>query len=169
MKKFLLIIICFLSFPSLNAEQEKESRTANGLPCADTRSTKPISPVQVPTISWVEVDQAPLFHGCINKGTQEEQRNCTSSNVKKFFYKNFNMDIPGKLKLKGWINHRIDMVFEINTLGEVTDVKATGPHPDVEKEAVRTLRKTPQMTPGQNKGKAVNVSYRMTMFFMVPD
>lgn len=52
------------------------------------------------------------------------------------------MKVPTKLKLKGW--NDILVKFKVNTLGEIIDVEAKGPHPLVEKEAIRTVRLFPK-------------------------
>lgn len=176
MKRFLLIIICSISIVSLHAKENlifekylsaKEFHNGHTVVVSlkDTIKSNPNLPDQVPTLNIEEVDQVPLFKGCKNKGTQEEQKKCTSFKVQEFVLKNFNMKIPTKLKLKG--EHDILIKFKVNTLGEIIDVEAKGSHPLVEKEAIRTVRLFPNMTSGQKNGKPVNVSYSFPIIFWI--
>ncbi|WP_161634366.1 energy transducer TonB [Aquimarina pacifica] len=62
---------------------------------------------------------------------------CISKQIQKFVIKNFNTIRTGKLVSSG--TYKIFVRFTISKCGNLTDVKARGPHPEFEKEAQRIV------------------------------
>ena len=70
-----------------------------------------------------------------------------------------------KLGLTG-IN-RVIVQFRIDENGTIQDVRARAPHPELEKEAKRTINSLPQMEPGKQKGRDISVMYSLPIAFKV--
>ncbi|MEZ4780722.1 MAG: energy transducer TonB [Flavobacteriaceae bacterium] len=92
-------------------------------------------------------------------------KKCISDEIIKIVQKNFNTDLASKLNLKG--QQRIMIVFIINENGTALVDKVRAPHPELESEAKRVIELLPKFTPGEHKGKKVNVSYSLPITFMV--
>lgn len=118
--------------------------------------------VEVP---FAVVDQVPVMLGCQNLTINEEQKACMSKNIAIHVNKNFNTDMAKQLGLVG--KQRISVIFKIDTQGDVIDVRARAPHPDLEKEAIRVINLLPQFKPGLQKGKIVTVPYSLPILFQV--
>ena len=108
-------------------------------------------------------DNIPVYPGC--KGSELKKRKCMSERIAKFVERKFNTDIAADLGLTG--RQRIGIIFKIDTLGNITGVRARAPHPRLEKEAVRVINLLPKMKPGIQNGKPVIVPYSIPMIFQV--
>jgi hypothetical protein len=111
------------------------------------------------------VDEAPQYSGCENIADEKEQRKCTSDHISQFVQHNFNTDLAGKSGLTG--RQRINVIFKIDTLGNVVGVRSRAAHPDLENEAERVIGLLPKMQPGKHKGKKVVVPYSLPIIFEV--
>lgn len=119
-------------------------------------------------VPFAVVDQVPVMLGCQNLTTNEEQKACMSKNIAIHVNKNFNTDMAKQLGLVG--KQRISVIFKIDTQGDVIEVRARAPHPNLEKEAIRVINLLPQFKPGLQKGKIVTVPYSLPILFQVaPD
>ncbi|WP_425076736.1 M56 family metallopeptidase [Psychroserpens sp. S379A] len=119
-------------------------------------------------VPFAVVDQVPVMLGCQNLTTNEEQKACMSENIAIHVNKNFNTDMAKQLGLVG--KQRISVIFKIDTQGDVIEVRARAPHPDLENEAIRVINLLPQFKPGLQKGKIVTVPYSLPILFQVaPD
>ena len=58
---------------------------------------------------------------------------------------------------------RIIMLFKIDKVGNIVDIRAKAPHPKLQKEAIRIIKLLPKMKPGRQRGKAVGVKYTLPM------
>jgi uncharacterized membrane protein len=65
--------------------------------------------------------------------------------------------------------NRIYVRFKITDEGNVTDVQARSSHPKLSDEGENIIKSLPQMKPGMEKGKAVNVIYTLPITFTVPE
>ena len=109
------------------------------------------------------INNVPVYPGC--KGSELKKRKCMSEKIAKFVERKFNTDIAADLGLTG--RQRISVIFKIDTLGNITGVRARAPHPRLEKEAVRVINLLPKMKPGIKNGKPVIVPYSIPMIFQV--
>ena len=121
---------------------------------ADVR-TKPIE-----EFSFVIIEEVPVFPGC--SGSRKEKSDCLNINVRKHLAKNFNSDLPSTLGLPVGIK-RIQISFLIDNNGNVANVNARAPHPELKKEAIRIASLLPKMIPGTQRGKAVSVKYSVSL------
>ena len=110
-------------------------------------------------------DNIPVYPGC--KGSELKKRKCMSERIAKFVERKFNTNIAADLGLTG--RQRIGIIFKIDTLGNITGVRARAPHPRLEKEAVRVINLLPKMKPGIKNGKPVIVPYSLPMIFQVKE
>jgi len=119
--------------------------------------------VEVP---FAVIENVPVFPGC-ERGNNAKKRKCMSEKIAKFVQRKFNTDLAGDLGLTG--RQRINVIFKIDKIGNVTGVRARAPHPRLEKEAQRVINLLPKMQPGKQRGKAVIVPYSLPIIFQVQD
>ena len=112
------------------------------------------------------IESVPIFPGC-NRGSDKKKRKCMSEKIAKFVESKYNTDIAVDLGLTG--RQRISVIFKIDTLGNITGVRARAPHRRLEKEAVRVIKLLPKMKPGIQNGKPVIVPYSLPMTFQVKE
>lgn len=122
---------------------------------------------QTVDVPFSVVEDIPVFPGCEDSQHREALMKCTSDGIKKHVNKNFNAKLAKTLGLKG--RQQISTIFKINTEGDITGIKSRAPHPDLQAEALRVLNSLPKMTPGKQKGKAVNVLFSLPIIFQVSD
>lgn len=113
-------------------------------------------------VPFAVIDEAPIFPNCENAS---EIKTCFSNSINQHVAKNFNTKLASNLNLKG--TQRIMVVFKINKIGNVIDIKARAAHPDLENEAIRVMHLLPKMTPGKHQGKAVIVGYGIPIKFQI--
>lgn len=109
------------------------------------------------------IEQAPVFPGCESFNSNDEQKKCMTEKISEHVMKNFNSRLAEELGIKG-VN-RIIVQFRIDSNGNVVEVKARAPHPDLETEAKRIISSLPQMQPGKQGGKVVGVVYSLPIVF----
>ncbi|MFG6684958.1 energy transducer TonB [Mariniflexile sp. HNIBRBA6329] len=117
-------------------------------------------------VPFAVIENVPVFPGC-EKGSNAEKRDCMSKKIQEFVNKKFNTDLASELGLSG--RQRINVIFKIDKTGAVTGIRARAPHPGLEKEAARVIGMLPQMKPGMQRGKPVNVPYSLPIVFQVQD
>lgn len=114
-------------------------------------------------VAFAEIENVPVYPGC--KGSNLKKRECLSEKIKNFVVKNFNTEIVKNLGLDGI--QRIAVIFKIDKSGNIISVRARGPHPRIEQEAVRVINLLPKMEPGLQNGKPVIVPYSLPIIFAV--
>ena len=119
-------------------------------------------------VRFNEVDVPPVLKSCVSISDVEEQKKCTSYGVSKFVNKNFNMQVAKDAGLTGE-KHLIEVLFKINKQGNAENIKARGPHPDLEKEAMRVINLLPEFIPGKHKGEKVDVEYTLPIEFFIAE
>ena len=144
---------------NLNEESSKIIIHENGVVAAIKTEETDGKNVDVP---FAAIDKVPTFPGCEEMGN-EEAKKCMSKNIMQLVVDNFNSKVGDNTGLTG--KQRIFVQFKIDKNGEVTNVKARAPHPDLEAEALRVVNKIPQMQPGEHRGKKVGVLYSLPILF----
>ena len=114
-------------------------------------------------VPFALIEQVPLFPGCEELSSNEEQKKCMSSKIQEHIMKNFNSE-AGK-GLTG-VN-RVIVQFKINKEGKIENVKARAASPELEKEGIRVVESLPQMVPGKQDGQEVGVMYSLPIVFQV--
>lgn len=106
------------------------------------------------------IDEAPVFPGCEDA---EDSKACFREKIQEHIRKHFRY--PEEAQKQG-IQGRVAMIFTIDTDGNITNIRKRGPHELLEEEAVRIIKKVPQMTsPGMMDGKAVDVPFSIPITF----
>jgi len=118
-------------------------------------------------VPFFAVDQVPIMEACKDLATNLDRKDCMSKNIAIHVNKNFNTTMAKSLGLEG--KQRVSVIFKINTNGDVVNVKARAPHPDLEKEAIRVIKLLPKFQPGIHKGVPVTVPYSLPILFQVKD
>lgn len=115
------------------------------------------------------IEEKPTFFAC--QGLKGAAKNtCFNEQMKKFLLQNLiypakaqNNDIEGKILVE----------FIIDSNGNVSAVKplmVRNPNnPDLEKEALRVIRRLPKMKPGKQGKEYVNVRYTIPITFKLPN
>ncbi|MFK7833617.1 MAG: M56 family metallopeptidase [Winogradskyella sp.] len=117
-------------------------------------------------IPFSVIEVAPTHPDCNSFSEETKRKTCTSAAVNQLVGKNFNTNLPKTLGLPSGPK-RILAQFIINKQGEITNVNARGPHPQLEEEIVRVLKLLPKFTPGKQKGKLVNVPFSLPIVFTI--
>ncbi|NHF58466.1 M56 family metallopeptidase [Flavobacteriaceae bacterium TP-CH-4] len=105
------------------------------------------------------VDEVPIFPGCDNK---TDKRACFQDGIQRHISKNFRYPLEAQ---KQGIEGRVNAIFVITKDGSVQGLKMRGPDKLLEAEVARILSRLPQMTPGKQDGKAVNVPFSIPITF----
>ena len=172
--KYLIIlplILLMLTYVSCGVKN-----VANNEPVTETTSEPNQAPVVAQTVEdwtgdplenvpFAVVEQIPIFPGCENLDTNDLQKQCMSEKIAQFVNLNFDTSLGKKLKMYG-VN-RVIVQFKINKEGDISNVRARAPHPELETEAIRVINSLPKMIPGKQKGKEVGVMYSLPIVFQV--
>jgi hypothetical protein len=116
-------------------------------------------------IPFAVIENVPIPTSCENLASNDERKTCMSSFISDFVAKNYNINIAKENGLTG--RQRINVIFKIDTNGNVVEVKSRASHPALEVEAERVVSSLPKFIPGTQKGKAVVVPYSLPILFNV--
>lgn len=116
-------------------------------------------------VPFAVIEQVPVFPGCENLSSNDEQKKCMSEKIQDYVNKNFNTSLGKELNLSG-VN-RIIVQFKIDKQGNIAEVRSRAPHPDLEIEAERVINSLPSMEPGKQGGVEVGVMYSLPIVFQV--
>jgi|GEM_PF-1904510 len=108
------------------------------------------------------IENAPTYKGCNRKISSYEKKNCMSQKISELFHDNFNTELHPESDLNPGMKH-IDVIFKIDTDGNVIDIDAKAKDEYLENEAIRVAKLIPQMTPGMQRGKPVVVPYTLPL------
>lgn len=118
----------------------------------------------VEDIPFILIENVPVYPGC--KGNNKQLKDCFTASVTKYFGKKFNTNLANELGLSEG-KKRLFVIFKIDKTGKVSNVRARGPHPILEKEVSKIISSLPKMTPGKQRGVPVGVSYSIPITFEV--
>lgn len=143
MKKIVLLLILFTSCKIVIAQEE----------------------IDVP---FKIVEKVPIYKGCNEKLKNIELKKCMSIGIQNHISKNFNLSIAKKLGIPKGTKIRISVIFKIDTKGKIVNIKARSDYPELEKEAIRTIKSIPKLKkPGYVDNKPVVVPYSIPIVFAV--
>jgi len=112
-------------------------------------------------VPFAVIENVPVFPGC-EGGTREEQIACFQTKMQEHVNKNF-MYPERALELE--MQGKVYVLFVIDKTGRVTKIKSRGPDKILENEAERIISLLPKMTPGMQRGRAVNMPYSIPIHF----
>lgn len=116
-------------------------------------------------IPFSVIENVPSHSSCESFATNDERKTCFSNFISNFVAQNYNTNIAKENGLSGKM--RINVIFKIDTKGNVVDVMSRAPHPALETEAKRVINSLPKFIPGTQRGKAVVVPYSLPILFQV--
>lgn len=111
------------------------------------------------------VSDLPVYPGCEKFSDKKKQAECMSKKITQHISKEFDTDIAINYGIKG--RQRISVTFVIDTQGNVINVKARAPHPQLQKEAIKVLNSLPRMRPARQGYRKVSVTYALPVIFQV--
>ncbi|MFD2564091.1 energy transducer TonB [Aquimarina rubra] len=114
-----------------------------------------------------KVTVAPIYPGCEKYDNNDERIACFSSRIQRLVSNKFNAGLGEEYGLKGL--QRIHVQFQVDIDGVIKEVQVRAPHPALEKEARRVVKKFSNMEPGKIGNKPVKVNYILPITFKVID
>ncbi|MDA0985959.1 MAG: energy transducer TonB, partial [Bacteroidetes bacterium] len=116
-------------------------------------------------VPFAVIEDVPVYPGCENV-EKDQLRTCFQDKINKHILKNFRYpEIAQEMGIQG----RVYVNFVISKEGNITNVKMRGPDKNLEKEAHRIISLLPNITPGKQRGKPVNVPFSITIVFKLQD
>ena len=115
-------------------------------------------------VPFAVIEEVPVFPGCEYLKSNQERKECMSQKIAEFVAKEFDTKIGKDLLEEGDLV-RVIVQFKIDETGNIRDIRARAPVPELEEEAKRVVNSLPQMTPGKQRGKAVGVVYSLPISF----
>ena len=131
-----------------------------------TKGGDSLEPETLIDVPFEIVEKVPIFPGCESLSSNDERKTCMSDKVAVFVNRNFDVQIAKPLGLTG-VKNRVFVAFRVNKNGQIDNVKARAPHPQLKEEAMRVINSLPQMKPGEHKGEPVGVLYSLPITFQV--
>ncbi len=117
--------------------------------------------------SFEVIEHVPVYKGCKKFSDNISLKKCMNEKIVSLIRKNYNISIAQSLGLPEGIV-RVNVVFKINTKGDIVDIRSRAPHPELEKEAIRVIGLIPKFeNPGIQRGKPVIVPYSLPIVFKV--
>jgi protein TonB len=114
--------------------------------------------------SFTRVEIPPTYPGC--SGSIADKKACFNSKVRSIITKKFDPSIAADLDLESGTN-RVYVAFTVDKFGNVTNIKAKGPHERLEREAIKATQSLPKMTAARQNGVPVDVNYNVPITFIV--
>ncbi|MFH4967253.1 energy transducer TonB [Gaetbulibacter sp. M240] len=144
-----------------STEVGQEDAIADYVPAVeDVKVEKIEEEVDVP---FAVIERVPIFPGCEGL-TNAQAKACFQEKMMAHVSKNFRYP---ETALEMQIQGRVSVMFTIDSKGYATNIKSRGPDKVLETEAVRIIRALPQMKPGMQRGRPVNVSYALPVMFRI--
>ena len=112
-----------------------------------------------PEVSWVTIEEVPIFPGCENK---KDKRACFGKMMQKHIERVFRYP---ELEQEMGIQGRVNVMFDIKKDGTIGSIQMRGPNKNLENEAARIIGKLPKMTPGKQRDQSVKVSFAIPITF----
>lgn len=106
-----------------------------------------------------------IYPGCEKAKTNKQKMRCMSTKISEFVGKNYKTRLARKAKLNGTV--KIYVVFNINEHGKAVKIRSKAPHPLLEKEALRVIRRLPRMKPATIEDIPVSVKFTLPIIFKV--
>ncbi|GMN06235.1 hypothetical protein MTsPCn5_16240 [Croceitalea sp. MTPC5] len=151
--KYLLLlplVLGMLVYTSCEMEvKEKDAEGAIGLRSNVTQNVLP----------FATVEQVPIFPGCEGAA---DRRSCFLEHIQGHIRKHFNY--PQEAQAQG-IQGRVNVLFEINTDGNIVNIVKKGPHGLLEDEVERIINRLPQMQAGSQDGELVRTAFSIPIVF----
>ncbi len=107
------------------------------------------------------IEEIPIFQGC-EELDDKNSRICFQQKMITHIERNFQYpSLALQKKLKG----KVDLFCLITKEGEVTKIRAKGPHSILEKDAIEIMKRLPKMTPAKQNGVPVRVPFSIPITY----
>ncbi|WP_417237744.1 hypothetical protein [Bizionia sp.] len=118
--------------------------------------------------SFSIIENVPIYKGCSKNLDNKAQKECLNKKLNKHIGANFNTKVAAKLDLPDETVVKINVKFIISKTGEIVDIEAETPFPELEAEAIRVIKLIPKMErPGYFKDAPVSVPYFIPIKFKI--
>lgn len=118
----------------------------------------------VEDVPFAIIEEVPIYPGC--EGDKRNRKDCFSNKVKGFLEGQLNIHLVNSLNLSPG-SKKIYTTFTLNKHGNIENIKVRAPHIEIANEVVRVINLLPQMTPGKQRGRPVNVKYTLPITFFI--
>ena len=75
--------------------------------------------------------------------------------------------IARALGYKGGDKIKVITIFQVNSNGEIHDIRARGPHKHFEEEAIRVVSEIPKLDPNNNLKEGQSMKYTLPITFVI--
>ncbi|MEY8848439.1 energy transducer TonB [Psychroserpens sp. XS_ASV72] len=113
-------------------------------------------------VPFAVIENVPIFPGCEGLSNQDAIA-CFQTKMQEHVNKNFRYP---ERALEMQMHGKVYVLFVIDKTGKVTKIKSRGPDELLEQEAERIIGLLPKMTPGKQRGRAVNMPYSIPIHFV---
>ncbi|GAB2760362.1 M56 family metallopeptidase [Salinimicrobium soli] len=165
--KYLILVplmLVMLTYVACAEGPEKESENAAEVKVREQQPEQASKKAET-DVPFAVLEQVPVFPGCEDLATHEEQKNCFIQHLTDYVNRNFDTSIGKRENLTGL--NRTYVQFRINTDGSIEVLEVRGPHEALEAEGKRVVSSLPQMKPGEHDGKVVPVLFSLPITFEV--
>lgn len=130
------------------------------------RDDNSILDIKVTDVPDGVIEKVPVYRGCEIVFGNKARKKCMSQRVSEHIALHFNKDLLSSLGLSPG-RKRIFVSFKIDKLGQIRYIKARGPHPKAEREAIRVIKEMPYLKPGTQRGQPVTVPFSLPIVFEI--
>lgn len=154
-----------VSIPATTTTQQvTPSDTKKEVVAEQPKTETTVASTNVGPQSFERVEVPATYPGCTGDVTQKKA--CFNANVKKLLASKFDPNLPGELNLPSG-NQRVNVSFTVDKFGNVGNIKAKGPHPKMEAEAIKAAKSLPKMTPARQNGAPVDMTFTVPITLVV--
>jgi len=114
------------------------------------------------SVPFSVIENVPIYPGCETLKSNKERKTCFQIKMQEHIKKEFTYP---NTALELGIQGRVFVQFVIDSNGKITNIRTRGPDANLEKEATRIVAALPQMIPGMQRGRAVQVPYSIPITF----
>ncbi len=112
-------------------------------------------------LPFAVIENVPVFPGCEGLSKTESMK-CFQTKMIAHVNKNF---VYPEQALELQMQGKVYVLFVIDKNGNVSKIRSRGPDKLLEKEAERIISLLPKMTPGNQRGRSVSMSYSIPIHF----
>ncbi len=121
---------------------------------------------------WTEkkFNQLPQTNNCESTmGNKEELMRCLSSEINSFVNRKFDVGLAAELGLSSGL-FKVEVTFYISKEGEIVNVSAESPSPELSEEGIRVINSLPDfISPAMKDGKPIVLKYVMPIRFRIAE
>lgn len=154
-----------VSTPIVTATQQSSEKESKNQPIVEQPKTEEaVVNTNTNPQTFEKVEVPATYPGC--KGDVVQKKACFNLNVKKLIASKFDPNLPAELNLPSG-TQRVNITFTVDKFGNVSNIKAKGPHPRMEAEAIRAAKTLPKMTPARQNGAPVEMNFTVPISIVV--